>query len=98
MTAHELVVDVLVGIGVAIETACALGVLVARDALARLIYAGASTSLAPGVLAAAVIVEEGLTQPGVNAIAVACILFVFNAVVVNATARAVRTRRARSGL
>jgi monovalent cation/proton antiporter MnhG/PhaG subunit len=93
VTAHDLVVDVLVGAGVAGELLCCLGLVVMRDVFDRIHFAMASTTLPPFLIAAAVIVEEDWTQPGINALLVAGVLFLFNPVVAHATARAARARR-----
>jgi multisubunit Na+/H+ antiporter MnhG subunit len=53
----------------------------------------ASTTVPPLLIAAAVLVEEGWTQPGINALVVAVALFLINPVLALATARAARARR-----
>jgi monovalent cation/proton antiporter MnhG/PhaG subunit len=92
VTPRLLAIDVLVGLAVTGELVCCLGIVVMRDAFARLHYAAASTTIPPFLLAAAVIVEEDWTQPGINALVVAAVLFVLNPVLANATARAARAR------
>jgi monovalent cation/proton antiporter MnhG/PhaG subunit len=93
VTAHDLAIDVLVAAGVAGELLCCLGLLLMRNVFDRLHYAMASTTLPPFLLAAAVVVEEDWTQPGINALLVAVALFVINPVLATATARAARVRR-----
>jgi multisubunit Na+/H+ antiporter MnhG subunit len=84
-------VDILVGLGVAIELIACLGLVVMRNAIDRLHYAGAATVVGPTVIAAAVCVEEGLfTTNGLNAILVALMLALFGAALGTATARAIR--------
>jgi multisubunit Na+/H+ antiporter MnhG subunit len=87
VSASDLAVDVLVALGVGSQLVCCAGLLAARTALDRLHYASAATTLGPVLLAAAVIVEEGFTQPGLNALLVAALLLMLNPVVVHATAR-----------
>ena len=93
MTAHDLVVDALVIAGVAGELLCCLGLVAGRDVFARLHYAMAATTVPPFLIAAAVVVEEGWTQPALNALLIAAALFVVNPILATATARAARDRR-----
>lgn len=93
MNAHDLAVDVLVAAGVAGELLCCVGLLVMRDVFDRLHYVMASTTVPPFLIAAAVVVEEDWTQPAINALVIAAVLFVANPVLVSATARAARERR-----
>ena len=87
MTAHDLVLDVLVGLAVVGELLCCAGLVVMRDVYDRLHYAMAAATVPPFLLAAAVIVEEHWTQPGINA------LFVGGPAIAHATARVARSRR-----
>jgi multicomponent Na+:H+ antiporter subunit G len=93
VSAHNLVLGVLVGLGVAGELLCCLGLVVMRNVYDRLHYAMAATTVPPLLIAAAVIVEEGWTQPGINAVVVAVALLLINPVLAHATARAARSRR-----
>jgi multisubunit Na+/H+ antiporter MnhG subunit len=86
-------VGVLVGLGVAAELLCCLGLVTMRSAIDRLHYAGAGTVVGPVLVAAAVCVEEGLfTTNGLNAVAVALMLALLGGVLTIATARAIRLR------
>ena len=87
MSAHELAVDLLVGFGVGTELLCCVGLVVMRDVYDRLHYVMAATTVPPFLVAAAVIVEEDWTQPGINALVVAAALFLLNPVLVHAAAR-----------
>jgi multicomponent Na+:H+ antiporter subunit G len=93
VSAHALVIDVLVGIAVAGELLCCLGLVLMRDVFDRLHYSMAATTVPPFLLAAAVIVEHGWTQPGINALVVAAALFLLSPVLAHAMARAARARR-----
>jgi multicomponent Na+:H+ antiporter subunit G len=93
VSAHDLVIDTLVALAVAAELLCCLGLVVMRDVYDRLHYAMATTTVPPFLLAAAVIVAEGWTQPGINALLVAVALFLINPMLAHATARAARSRR-----
>jgi len=93
VTAHDLVIDVLVALGVGTELLCCLGLVVMRDVYDRLHYAMAATTVPPFLLAAAVIVEEDWTQPGINALVIAVALFLINPVLAHAVARVAQSRR-----
>jgi monovalent cation/proton antiporter MnhG/PhaG subunit len=93
VSVHELVIDVLVAAGVVGELLCCIGLVVVRNVFDRLHFAMAATTLPPFLIAAAVIVGEGWTQPGINALVVAVALFVINPALASATARAARIRR-----
>jgi len=93
VSAHDLVIDGLVVVGVAGELLCCLGLVVMRDVFDRIHFAMAATTLPPFLIAAAVLVEEDWTQPGINALLIAAVLFLVNPMVANATARAARERR-----
>jgi multicomponent Na+:H+ antiporter subunit G len=93
VTAHDVVLGLLIGLGVGCELLCCAGLVVMRDIYSRLHYAMAASTLPPFFLAAAVIVEEGWTQPGINALLIAVALFLVNPIAAHATARAARSRR-----
>lgn len=93
MTAHDLVLWILVGLGVTGELLCCLGLVVMRDVYSRLHYAMAASSVPPFFVAAAVLVGRGWTQPGINALLLAALLFLLGPVAAHATARAARSRR-----
>lgn len=86
----NVAIDVLVSAAVAGELACCAGLLVRRHSLDRLHYAGAASTVPPLLLAAAVLLDEGWSAPGINALLIALLLLALNAVVVHATARAAR--------
>jgi monovalent cation/proton antiporter MnhG/PhaG subunit len=95
VSAATIAVDVLLALGVAAELLCCLGVLLMRNAYARLHYSAAASTLGPLLIASAIVVEERLTNPGVKALLVAGFLFCLNPVLTIATARAARVREAR---
>jgi monovalent cation/proton antiporter MnhG/PhaG subunit len=84
---------VLVWAAVVGELLCCAGLVVMRDVYDRLHYAMAAATVPPFLLAAAVIVEEEWTQPGINALVVAVALFIGGPVIAHATARVAWTRR-----
>ena len=93
MTAHDVVIGILVGLAVAGELLCCAGLVLMRTVYERLHFAMAATTVPPFLLAAAVLVEEGWAQPAINALVVAVAMFVVNPVLAHATASAARSRR-----
>ena len=91
MTAREWIENVLLAFGVACQLLCVLGLVLMRDALARLHYSMA-TSVGLVAIVAAVVVHESFKQAGINAIVVGGFLFLLNPILANATARAIRRR------
>jgi multisubunit Na+/H+ antiporter MnhG subunit len=85
--------DTLLAAGVVAELLCCGGVLSARDALSRLHFASAGTSVPPLLVAGAVVVHAtAWTTTGVAAILVAAFLAFFGPVLTHGTARAARIR------
>jgi len=96
VSAHEIAVHVLVWTAVATELVCCVGILVARNALARLHYAAASSTLGPILVAVAIGVEEGVRSTAAAAALVIAVFLLFgNPAVTVATARAARARGGR---
>ena len=87
---ENLAVDVLLGVGVGAELVCCVGVLVMRTTYDRLHYSGAGSTVGAFCILAAVLVREGLTSGGLEAIAAVGLLFLLGPAVVIATARAAR--------
>jgi multisubunit Na+/H+ antiporter MnhG subunit len=84
---------VLVWLGVAVELLCCVGLVAMRNAIDRLHFANAATTVGPALIAAAVCVEEGLfTTNGLNAIVVALVLALLGGALAVATGRAIRLR------
>ncbi|MFC4453878.1 monovalent cation/H(+) antiporter subunit G [Deinococcus sonorensis] len=88
MNAAHLAVSVLLTLGVVVAALCVVGVLVGRDVYQKLHYLGPVAPVSGVLIAAAVIVKEGLTQAGIKAALVALVLLVSGAVLTHATARA----------
>jgi multicomponent Na+:H+ antiporter subunit G len=88
----NVVVDVLLGVGVASVLLSCVGVLVMRDPFDRLHFTAPAATIAPVVLAAAVLVEEPFSSAGVKAVMVALLLLITTPVLTHATARAARIR------
>lgn len=86
-------VHVLVWLGVAIELVCCAGLVTMRNAIDRLHYAGAATTVGPALIATAVCVQEGVfTSNGLDAIGTALLLSLLGGAIGFATARAIRLR------
>jgi monovalent cation/proton antiporter MnhG/PhaG subunit len=83
----------LLVLGVGIELACCVGVLVMRGVYDKLHYTAPATTLGAFAIAGAVVLRTPLAQFGLKALLVATALLVTNAVLTHATARAARIRR-----
>ena len=92
MSAAGLAVAVLLALGVAVTWLSCLGVLLMRDPYDRLHYTAPASALAPVLIGAAVVVEEGLSAAGIKAALIALVLVGTNPVLGHATARAARIR------
>ena len=73
----RVVLDVLVGLGVAAEVISCIGLLTMRSAIDRLHYASAGTALGPALLAAAVCVREGFVSAQGLAAMLIAVVFAF---------------------
>lgn len=85
----NVVVDVLLAGGVLAELVCCLGLAVMRTTSDRLHYASAGYTVGPFLVVAALLVREGLGAFGLDALAVAVLLFLPGPILVHATARVV---------
>lgn len=90
MSAGDLAVDILLGLGVAGELLCVAGVLLMRTTFDRLHFAAATTTVPAFLVLAATLVREHVTAGGLEAIAAVGLLFLLNPAVVLATAMALR--------
>jgi monovalent cation/proton antiporter MnhG/PhaG subunit len=86
----NVAVDVLLGIGVVLEIACCIGLLVMRTSFDRLHYASAGVTVPAFCILAAVLVREHVSAGGLEAIAAVMLLFLLYPVLLTATARAAR--------
>jgi multisubunit Na+/H+ antiporter MnhG subunit len=92
VSALELAVAVLLGLGVAAALMGALGLLASRNPYDQLHFTGPATVISPVALAAAVLLEEPLSSAGIKAVLVALIMLATGPVLIQATARAARVR------
>jgi multicomponent Na+:H+ antiporter subunit G len=93
VTARELAVAVLLTLGVGVELVCCVGVLVMRDTYDKLHYTSPATTVGSLAIAAAVVVDQSLSQAGLKALLIFVVLLVSNPVLTHATARAARVHR-----
>ncbi len=91
--AKALLVDVLLGLAVAVELVCCIGLVAMPNLLDRLHFLTPAASLGPVLVAGAVVAKEALDHQGIVAVVVAVLLSVSGPVVGHATARADRVRR-----
>jgi multicomponent Na+:H+ antiporter subunit G len=85
-----MIAAALLALGVGVELACCVGVLLRRSAIDRLHYTAAGTTLGPLLIGAAVLVEESVSSAGLNTIFVVALLVLLGPVVTIATARLIR--------
>jgi monovalent cation/proton antiporter MnhG/PhaG subunit len=90
MHGSDLAVDVLLGLGVAAELLCVVGIVVMRTTFDRLHYAAAATTVPAFLVLLAVLVRVHMSAGGLQAIATVGLLFLVNPALVIATARAAR--------
>jgi multicomponent Na+:H+ antiporter subunit G len=93
MTVRAAASIALLVLGVGVELACCLGVLVMRGVYDKLHYTAPAASLGAFAIAGAVVLRTPLAQFGLKALLVAAALLVTNPVLSHATARAARIRR-----
>jgi multicomponent Na+:H+ antiporter subunit G len=85
-----MIAAALLALGVGVELACCVGVVLRRSAIDRLHYTAAGTTLGPLLIGAAVLVEESVSSAGLNTIFVVALLVLLGPVVTIATARLIR--------
>jgi multicomponent Na+:H+ antiporter subunit G len=93
MSLRDVITWALVGVGVGAQVLVCLGVLLMRDALDRLHYAGAAT-LGVVCVCAGVIVAAGPSVIGLKALLTAAFLAFSGPILTHATARAIHLHRA----
>jgi multisubunit Na+/H+ antiporter MnhG subunit len=91
---RTIAVDALLAATVASEAALVIGVLAGATIYDRLHYSGATTSVPPFLVFAAILLKQPhpYTSPVWNALFVAVALFVLNGALTHAIARAARQR------
>jgi monovalent cation/proton antiporter MnhG/PhaG subunit len=89
---RDAVVGVLLAATVLLQLVSALGLLLMPNLYDRLHYLGPASTLAPVLLALAVVARESFTHQGVLTILLAAFFLAFQPVLTHATARAARIR------
>jgi hypothetical protein len=93
VTARDLVLAVLIGLGVGSEVIACLGIVAMRSAIDRLHFASAGTALGPALLAAAVCVREGVVSAqGLAALLIAAVFAFAGSALGIALARTIRIK------
>ena len=91
----DVLVALLLGLAVAVEVACGLGVLLMRNALDRLHFVGPATILGPLAIAAAAWLQRGADQASIKTTLVLVLLVVTGPILSYVTARVVVARSRR---
>ena len=89
---RPLSVDILLLLAVLSELVCVLGILASATTIDRLHYSGATTAIAPFLILAAIVVEQGDHNPTWNAAFDAVALFTLNSILTHSLARVIRQR------
>ena len=84
----NVLVDVFLIVGVALELLCCIGVAVMRTTFDRLHFVSAATTVPAFFVLAAVLVREHLSSGGLEAVVAVGLLFLLNPILTIATARA----------
>ena len=93
MSKTQLAIDALLALGCLATILAAMGVLVMKDLYERLHYLSLPSDIAVWCFALAVVLDKHFSQAGIKAVLIAVVLFVMNAVLTHATARAARVRQ-----
>jgi multisubunit Na+/H+ antiporter MnhG subunit len=90
-TTRDYAVYVLVALGVGAEVVAAIGLVLMRNAIDRLHFAGAGTTIGPAFVAAAICVREGVVSAqGLAAMLIAVVLAAGGSLLGAATGRLIR--------
>ncbi|HET9183910.1 MAG TPA: monovalent cation/H(+) antiporter subunit G [Candidatus Angelobacter sp.] len=93
MSKTQILIDVLLGIGVASIVLSSLALLIMKDFYERLHYLSPPATISIICFTAAVIADKHLSQAGIKALLIMVVLLAMNAVLTHATARAARIRQ-----
>lgn len=93
MSAATITVEVLVWLVVVTSLVCCLGIVLMKDLFERLHYMATVSTVATVALLVAVVIEQGWGQAAIKMSLIVIVLFLMNAVLTHATARAARVRR-----
>lgn len=93
MSKTQILIDVLLGIGVACTVLSSLALLIMKDLYERLHYLSPPATISVICFTVAVIADKHLSQAGIKALLIMVVLLAMNAVLTHATARAARIRQ-----
>ena len=93
MSKTQLIIDVLLGIGVASALLSSIALLVMKDLYERMHYLSPPATVTIICFTAAVLVDKHFSQAGIKAVIIMVVLLFMNAILTHATARAARTRQ-----
>lgn len=93
MNKTQLIIDVLLGIGVASALLSSIALLVMKDLYERMHYLSPPATITIMCFTAAVLVDKHFSQAGIKATIIMVVLLLMNAILTHATARAARTRQ-----
>ncbi len=91
--AAHIAVVVLLAIAVIVALICCLGLVLMKDFYERLHYMATVSTISSVFVLAAVVVQEGWGQATLKTIVIVLVLFLMNATLTHATARAARVRQ-----
>ena len=94
MAHHSFITGSLLVAAVVLSFLCALGVLVMRSAYQRMQFSTPVVSIAALCVTVAIWIEDPSWQARIKSVLIALILFLMNAILSHATARAIRIRDA----
>jgi multicomponent Na+:H+ antiporter subunit G len=92
MAWKQALVDVLLALTVLLQAVSAIGLLAMPNLFDRIHYLGPASTVAPVLLAGAVVTIEAFDHQGILAVLLALFFLVFQPVLTHATARAARIR------
>ena len=90
MKTSDILVDLFLALGVAVQLISCVGVVAFPDVFDRLHYAGTATTVSPLLIGAAVLTRYTTSTGGISTIVVMALLVVLGPVLAIATARAAR--------
>jgi multisubunit Na+/H+ antiporter MnhG subunit len=95
MSVQGVAIAVLLSAGVAVEVLCSAGLLVLRSTYDRIHLLGPAAVLGTGLIAAAIVVDQGRSPLGIRAILIALVAWGASPVLSHATMRAAILRSGR---
>ncbi|HEV2206723.1 MAG TPA: monovalent cation/H(+) antiporter subunit G [Candidatus Acidoferrales bacterium] len=87
-----LIASVLVGLAVALAIVCSIGIGIMKNAFERLHFSAIVVSFGTWLIIVAVWIDDPNWQARLKAVCIGVLLFLMNAVLSHATARAIRIR------